>query len=79
MPSSPSTARPSSGCVSFRLGTAAIRTAGARLAGLLVVAIDGICLDVPDNPATRTGLGKRSNQYTQPTGAHGKLRLNQLA
>lgn len=48
--------------------TAAIRTAGARWAGLLVVAIDGTCLDVPDNPATRTGLGKRSNQYTQASG-----------
>ncbi|WP_123602514.1 hypothetical protein [Micromonospora sp. Llam0] len=48
--------------------TAAIRTAGARWAGLLVVEIDGTCLDVPDNPATRTGLGKRSNQYTQASG-----------
>jgi hypothetical protein len=48
--------------------TAAIRTTGARWAGLLVVAIDGTHLDVPDNPATRTGLGKRANQYTQASG-----------
>lgn len=48
--------------------TAAIRTTGARWAGLLVVAIDGTHLDVPDNPATRTGLGKRANQYTPASG-----------
>jgi hypothetical protein len=47
---------------------AAIRTAGARWCGLLVVAIDGTHLDVPDNPATRTALGKRCNQYTQASG-----------
>ncbi|MFF3251471.1 transposase, partial [Actinacidiphila glaucinigra] len=41
----------------------AIRTAGARWAGLLVVAIDGTCLDVPDDPATRARLGKGTNQY----------------
>ncbi|MEU1601703.1 IS4 family transposase, partial [Streptomyces sp. NPDC005708] len=41
----------------------AIRTAGARWAGLLVVAIDGTYLDVPDDPATRACLGKGSNQY----------------
>jgi hypothetical protein len=41
----------------------AVRTAGARWAGLLVVAIDGTCLDVPDDPATRAHLGKTSNQY----------------
>jgi hypothetical protein len=41
----------------------AIRTAGARWAGLLVVAIDGTHLDVPDASATRTRLGKGSNQY----------------
>ena len=45
-----------------------IRAAGPHWAGLLVVAIDGTHLDVPDNPATRTGLGKRSNQYTQAAG-----------
>ena len=32
---------------------AALRTAGVRWAGLLVVAIDGTYLDVPDGPATR--------------------------
>jgi Insertion element 4 transposase N-terminal/Transposase DDE domain len=47
---------------------AAIRTAGARWAGLLVVAIDGTCLDVPDDPATRARLGKGSNQYTAASG-----------
>lgn len=47
---------------------AAIRTTGARWCGLLVVAIDGTHLDVPDNPATRAGLGKRSNQYTKASG-----------
>ena len=46
----------------------AIRTAGARWAGLLVVAIDGTCLDVPDDPATRARLGKGSNQYTAASG-----------
>ena len=47
---------------------AAIRTAGARWAGLLVVAIDGTSLDVPDDPATRARLGKGSNQYTDASG-----------
>ncbi|NIY69315.1 transposase IS4 family protein [Streptomyces malaysiensis] len=46
----------------------AIRTAGARWAGLLVVAVDGTCLDVPDDPATRARLGKGSNQYTAASG-----------
>lgn len=41
----------------------AIRTSGARWASLLVVAIDGTYLDVPDDPATRARLGKGSNQY----------------
>lgn len=43
-------------------------TPGARWAGLLVVAIDGTSLDVPDDPATRTRLGKGSNQYTAASG-----------
>jgi Insertion element 4 transposase N-terminal/Transposase DDE domain len=47
---------------------AAIRTTGAWWAGLLVVAIDGTCLDVPDDPATRARLGKGSNQYTCASG-----------
>jgi Insertion element 4 transposase N-terminal len=46
----------------------AIRTAGARWAGMLVVAIDGTCLDVPDSPAARAKLGKGSNQYTAASG-----------
>ncbi|MEU9134276.1 IS4 family transposase [Kitasatospora sp. NPDC048540] len=41
----------------------AIRTTGARWAGLLVVAIDGTYLDVPDAPATRAHLGKGSNRF----------------
>jgi hypothetical protein len=41
----------------------AIRTAGARFAGLLVVAIDGTCLDVPDNPRTQARLSKSHNQH----------------
>jgi hypothetical protein len=41
----------------------AIRTTGARWRGLLVVAIDGTYLDVPDDPATRARLGKGTNQY----------------
>ena len=59
----------------------AIRTAGARWAGLLVVAIDGTFLDVPDGPATRARLGKGSNQYTaasglpaDPAGGAGRVR-----
>ncbi|QMU79956.1 IS4 family transposase [Streptacidiphilus sp. PB12-B1b] len=40
-----------------------IRTAGARWAGLLVVAIDGTYLDIPDDPATQSRLGKVTNQY----------------
>jgi hypothetical protein len=47
---------------------AAIRTTGTRWAGLLVVAIDGTCLDVADDPATQARLGKGSNQYTSASG-----------
>jgi hypothetical protein len=47
---------------------AAIRTAGARGAGLLVAAIDGTSLDVPDDPATRARLGNGSHQYTAAAG-----------
>jgi len=46
----------------------AIRTAGAHWAGMLVVAIDGTCLDVPDAPPARARLGKGSNQYTAASG-----------
>ncbi|MFI8106037.1 IS4 family transposase [Streptomyces sp. NPDC086023] len=45
-----------------------MRTTGARFSGLLVVAIDGTYLDVPDDPATRQALGKGSNQYTAASG-----------
>jgi hypothetical protein len=41
----------------------AVRTIGARWAGLSVVALDGTYLDVPDDPATRARLGKGANQY----------------
>ncbi|MGP4090527.1 hypothetical protein [Streptomyces sp. KR55] len=41
----------------------AVPTAVARWAGLLVVAVDGTCLDAPDASATRAHLGKGSNQY----------------
>lgn len=42
----------------------ASRAAGARFASLLVVAVDGTFLDVPDNLRTRAHLGKGSHQYT---------------
>lgn len=47
---------------------AAPRTAGSWWGGLLVCAIDGTCLDVPDGPLTRAWLGKGSNQYTAASG-----------
>ncbi|MFD5514249.1 IS4 family transposase, partial [Streptomyces sp. NPDC127051] len=46
----------------------AIRTAGARWAGLLVVAVDGTHLDVADDQAVRAKLGKTSNQYAAASG-----------
>lgn len=46
----------------------AVRTAGARWAGMLVVAVDGTYLDVADAPDVRAGLGKGSNQYTAASG-----------
>ncbi|MER7958173.1 transposase domain-containing protein [Streptomyces sp. NPDC096030] len=46
----------------------AIRTGGARWKGLLTVAIDGTCPDVPDSPVHRARLGKGSNQYTAASG-----------
>jgi hypothetical protein len=45
-----------------------VRTAGARWKGLLVVAIDGTHLDVADDEAVRTKLGKGANQYTAASG-----------
>ena len=44
----------------------AIGTAGARWAGLLVVAIDGTFLDVPDGPATRTRLARAPTSTPPP-------------
>lgn len=46
----------------------AVRTAGARWKGLLVVAIDGTHLDVADDEAVRAKLGKQANQYTAASG-----------
>ncbi|MFI1120546.1 IS4 family transposase [Streptomyces hygroscopicus] len=46
----------------------AVRTAGARWAGLLVVAVDGTYLDVADDPDVRAKLGKGANQYTAASG-----------
>ncbi|MCX4515751.1 IS4 family transposase [Streptomyces sp. NBC_01619] len=45
-----------------------IRTAGARWAGMLVVAVDGTHLDVADAEAVRAKLGKGANQYTSASG-----------
>jgi Insertion element 4 transposase N-terminal/Transposase DDE domain len=46
----------------------AVRTAGARWAGLLVVAVDGTYLDVADDADVRARLGKGANQYTTASG-----------
>ena len=46
----------------------AVRTAGTRWAGLLVVAIDGTYLDVADDVDVRARLGKGANQYTAASG-----------
>jgi Insertion element 4 transposase N-terminal/Transposase DDE domain len=42
---------------------AAPRTSGSWWQGLLVCAIDGTVLDVPDTPGHRARLGKQDNQY----------------
>ena len=44
------------------------RTSGSWWQGLLVCAIDGTTLDVPDTPSHRARLGKGSNQYTAASG-----------
>ena len=44
------------------------RTSGSWWRGLLVCAIDGTTLDVPDTPGHRARLGKGSNQYTAASG-----------
>jgi hypothetical protein len=46
----------------------ALRTAGARWTGLLIVAVDGTHLDVADDQEVRAKLGKTSNQYTAASG-----------
>ncbi|MFG2876017.1 hypothetical protein ACGFYU_13595 [Streptomyces sp. NPDC048337] len=57
--------RPLSALLDLLPGLAsAIRTTRARWSALLVVAINGAYLDVPDDPAVRQALGKGSNQYT---------------
>jgi Insertion element 4 transposase N-terminal/Transposase DDE domain len=52
----------------LRGSAAAPRTAGSWWRGLLVCAIDGTTLDVPDTPGHRARLGKGSNQYTAASG-----------
>jgi hypothetical protein len=52
----------------LRGSAAAPRTAGSWWRGLLVCAIDGTTLDVPDTPGHRAHLGKGSNQYTAACG-----------
>jgi hypothetical protein len=52
----------------LRGSAAAPRTAGSWWRGLLVCAIDGTTLDVPDTPGHRAQLGKGSNQYTAACG-----------
>ncbi|WP_286329500.1 IS4 family transposase [Streptomyces sp. MBT84] len=61
--------RPMRGMFDLLRGPAsAVRTAGARWAGLLVVAIDGTYLDVADDADVRARLGKGANQYTAASG-----------
>jgi transposase IS4-like protein/DDE family transposase len=52
---------------------AAPRTSGAWWRGLLVCAIDGTALDVPDTPGHRARLGKQDNQYA--TAGYPQIRL----
>jgi Insertion element 4 transposase N-terminal/Transposase DDE domain len=52
----------------LRGSAAAPRTRGCWWRGLLVCAIDGTTLDVPDTPGHRARLGKGSNQYTAACG-----------
>jgi Insertion element 4 transposase N-terminal/Transposase DDE domain len=47
---------------------AAPRTGGSWWRGLLVCAIDGTTLDVPDTPGHRASLGKGPNQYIAASG-----------
>ena len=52
---------------------AAPRTGGSWWRGLLVCAIDGTALDVPDTPGHRARLGKQDNQYA--TAGYPQIRL----
>ena len=52
----------------LRGSPAAPGTSGSWWRGLLVCAIDGTTLDVPDTPGHRACLGKGSNQYTAACG-----------
>jgi Insertion element 4 transposase N-terminal/Transposase DDE domain len=60
----------------LRGSTAAPRTAGSWWHGLLVCAIDGTTLDVPDTPGHRARLGKQDNQYA--TAGYPQIRLAAL-
>ena len=55
---------------------AAPGTAGTRWAGMLVCAIDGTCLDVPDSPSCRARYRKGTNQYA--TAGYPQIRLTAL-
>jgi hypothetical protein len=60
----------------LRGSAAAPRTSGSWWHGLLVCAIDGTTLDVPDTPGHRARLGKRDNQYA--TAGYPQVRLAAL-
>jgi Transposase DDE domain/Insertion element 4 transposase N-terminal len=57
----------------LRGSAAALRTSGSWWHGLLVCAIDGTMLDVPDTPGHRARLGKQDNQYA--TAGYPQIRL----
>lgn len=57
----------------LRGSAAAPHTSGSWWRGLLVCAIDGTTLDVPDTPGHRARLGKQDNQYT--TAGYPQIRL----
>ena len=57
----------------LRGSAAAPRTGGAWWRGLLVCAIDGTTLDVPDTAGHRARLGKKDNQYA--TAGYPQIRL----
>jgi len=57
----------------LRGSSAAPRTSGSWWRGLLVCAIDGTTLDVPDTPGHQARLGKRDNHYA--TAGYPQIRL----